>query len=330
MARNSQKELQESLWWRLLEFIKSLIFHRRKPGTADSVLFRLPECLVREIFELLSPVDQVCFFISCKLLFNLFNSTYKEFTFPRHLHIKIPHLCLNWPDIPRNMLLIRLENTRWVFCSACLKLHPRKEFDRLSLREPSLKRRCMVWAGIVDLCPCLSLTFRDREQLVQLLKNLLELRLLNLLQAAGECLLHECWVANDAYQTHIQMILYFSESDSENLIIKARYTIHITPPRYTPSNPDTEIFACPHIELLSFIELDREYDYCWTCESQIERHPESRPNTVFIDVIRPLGSSSWPADKKWFQQCRMITYLNYQIFWHRTQKFWIKLPKIKY
>jgi hypothetical protein len=40
-----------------------------------------------------------------------------------------------------------------------------------ALGTTPLERRCMAFAGIVDPCRCISLTFRDRERLVQWLKN---------------------------------------------------------------------------------------------------------------------------------------------------------------
>lgn len=65
-------------------------------------------------------------------------------------------------------LLRHLENPRWRCCSTCLKLHPASEFPAEDLARTAETRTCVFGplAGLVNLCPCINLTFRDKRKLV--------------------------------------------------------------------------------------------------------------------------------------------------------------------
>jgi hypothetical protein len=259
---------QHSLYWRLCENIGRLtsFLPYRRVVRKKPPLFNLPECLLRDIFELLQPVDQACLSLSCKLFLDLFGSALEreEFSFPRLLQIRVPRLCLNKPDIPRNQLLLRLEDARWRLCGTCLRLHPRREFSISSLRRPPLQRQCMTYAGIVDLYPCLSLTFRDRARLVKLLK----------LQRAPDdavvkpdrwrsfqfgvneqgkpCLLHSCLVLKLAHvEAKLHTVLFLGESDT--LVMQSQY--HIQAQFHLLRLSDGPIPTCPHWEILELLQI---------------------------------------------------------------------------
>jgi hypothetical protein len=138
-----------------------------------SAILCLDERILQKIYQHLSLVDQVCLSLSCKELFGLFGTIAKhnDLEFPRLLSIRNPILCVNSKDVPRNQLLLRLESRCWAYCAQCLKLHPRKEFTRHSLRRSALERSCTYYAGIAGLCPCISLTIRGRDQLIKILKS---------------------------------------------------------------------------------------------------------------------------------------------------------------
>lgn len=102
----------------------------------------------------------------------------------------------------RMTFLTQLENHHWASCGRCQKLNPREEFlwGELNLRAPS-KWTCMSCAGIVDLCPCIALTARDRKHIVEYPrsrnKRKLELMSKGLLEDSQNdmnelSLLHEC------------------------------------------------------------------------------------------------------------------------------------------
>lgn len=135
-------------------------------------ILSLDKRILQKIYQHLSLVDQVCLSLSCKDHFDLFRTIgkHKYLEFPRLLRIRNPILCVNSPY--GNQLLRRLENRRWAYCGECLnKLHPRKEFKRRSLRQAALERCCTSYAGIVDLCPCISLTIRGRHKLIKILRS---------------------------------------------------------------------------------------------------------------------------------------------------------------
>lgn len=48
----------------------------------------------------------------------------------------------------RTDLVLRLENERWAYCGACLKLHPRDEFYTIYPEQPPQERSCR-YPGIV-------------------------------------------------------------------------------------------------------------------------------------------------------------------------------------
>lgn len=129
-------------------------------------LLSLDDSLLSKIYHHLPPIDQVCLALSCKRLYAGSEKArrHEDVIFPRLLQTRIPILCVNSKDVPRNQLLLRLENDNWKYCSRCLKLHPRTEFGPLSQIILPLKRSCDENAGVVDICPCYSYTLRDGEK----------------------------------------------------------------------------------------------------------------------------------------------------------------------
>lgn len=69
-------------------------------------------------------------------------------------------------------LFAQLEDSKWACCGQCLKLHTRAEFDLVNLSRRPSSRRCADWAGIVGLCPCITLTIQDRAHVVRFLTGM--------------------------------------------------------------------------------------------------------------------------------------------------------------
>lgn len=149
---------------------------------------KVPRQIVKMIFDFLGASDQVCFSLSCKYLFACLYS-YLE-TQDVELHQLIPFerrqiLVPNAIKQPRIQLLLQLENDRWKYCSECWTLHPvPRRQSRRSILLSALKRRkpspycsschlfrrqtCpMPCLGEVDICPCLTITFRDKLYLIE-------------------------------------------------------------------------------------------------------------------------------------------------------------------
>lgn len=284
----------------------------------------LDEPALSKIFEKLSLIDQVCLSLSCKRFFKLFGAIAKreEILFPRLLHIGIPGLCVNNPEVLRNQLLVRLENDRWACCGRCLRLHPREEFTEISLENPPLKRTCTPDAGIVDFCPCVSLTLRDRARVIELLQS--SKRPLRdtywpfhvFLDARGRpFLLHDCVSTNAkaGYRVIIRMVLFI---ESDQLMMRALYVIDCF-----SSQPSLEpVFVCPHVDLFLALERDAMPDICPHCGTKVEWYPGPGPpkhtSPLNMDVTRELGKCEWRGDYQWFKQCRINNrYLSYRILW---------------
>jgi hypothetical protein len=304
----------------------------------------LDGCTLQNIYQYLSVLDQVCLSLSCKELFGLFGTIlkHKEFEFPRLLLIRNPILCVNNPGVLRNQLLLRLENRRWAYCGKCLKLHPRMEFSRHSLRESALERTCTRYAGIADLCPCISLTIRDRDQLAKILKlpakpaktkcGFFEY---DFLDTGKPSLGHCCEFKYGNWPSYdMRVILVLSLTETGQLYVLAQYTMSLLAPKdYIFAEPS---FACPHLDLLSLIHkttkdppayqsslLSKPYNdllslvpgkkvlkVCSGCQTLITKH-EMPSNQVGLWAIRNLGRCGWSrrcgwsTSRPWFDQCRL-------------------------
>lgn len=126
------------------------------------VIFDLPPELMGIIFDFLPIVCKACLALSCKILYYHFGYILQAAVF-------------HYPNLDRQDyiskadrmdLLKRLESPwrpflylksrHWRYCYACLKLHPRSQFNNCDIenrRDPA-HPRCM-WPGVIVLCPCL-------------------------------------------------------------------------------------------------------------------------------------------------------------------------------
>lgn len=183
----------------------------------------------------------------------------------------------------------------------------------------------MTYAGIVDLCPCLSLTFRDRARIVKLLKlqrahddalvtpDPSRLFQLGVNEQGEPYLSHSCWVLNDA-RFHAKLLLMLFLGESDRLIMQSRYRIQAQFHRLRLR--DGPIPACPHWGILEMLQIRRKSYKCF-CDTRAEVSPPLQANLVVVDVSRILGSSDWPADAVWYKQCRFVLEETYSklIYW---------------
>lgn len=323
--------------WHTLQDVFLLLFsllfawHKKK----DSAIFRLNQDVLLMIFDYLSPVDQACFSLSCKRYYDLFGhvtTQRDEFKFPRLLEIKVPWLCVDAPEVERNQLLMKLEDRRWAYCSACLKLHPWREFPRLALKDPVLQRACDHLAGIVDLCPCISLTVRDRARAIKAIKSSpvgyelkgpLTVSVDKQRYAMGEPFLrHTCSINTHVdrrlvVETSIEMAISLDASDQ--LWVDTTYVSHYHAHRRI-EDWAAPIFVCPHRDLFVFIRSSMYTSVCGICDCRIHWCPGKsngkRPITVHVQ--RPLSDFVWPPDQTWSYNCRFVSrnFALYQDFWY--------------
>ncbi|CAG8922115.1 unnamed protein product [Penicillium salamii] len=323
---------------------------------------KLPECPailclrernLQKICQYLSLVDQVCLSLTCKQLFDLLGTQSKDriLAFPRLLRVRNPLLCVNAKFSTLNELLLRLENSRWAYCAKCLKLHPRKDFPKHSLREPSLKRSCHQSAGIADLCPCISLTIQSRDELIQILKSRGKPE--RTIHGFSEScyldgklrLIHRCGQRYGGWLGYTMwIVLELSLTDNGRLCVLARHTIRMRAPK-DYLHVAEPCFACPHQDLTALLRNDTKdhcdhYDLlgsapykkllshvtfrevlkvCPKCSTLITKYTSS--DMARFWVVRDLGSCRWRTSRSWFDQCRLtgVNLWRNKIYWWRSE-----------
>lgn len=290
-----------------MPFISSFRILKDKRTTMTS----LDDGLLTEIHKHLPNVDKMCLSLTCKRFFNLLGTVanHVDFKFPRLLYVRVPILCVNSKDLPRNQLLVRLEDQRWAYCGDCLKLHPRKEFTKNSLRSEALERRCSPFAGIVDLCPCNSLTLRQRNHIIDLLDSPatqpgMKYCTFDFERAEGPRMVHSC-----SFKFRSGCILQFSthlefkpSEHPANLVANSQFLIWFS--AADSSLPAKPIFACPHQDLLPLIRQDRISEFCPKCCTLILRKPRQAGTAgpEILSTNRVLGDSRHPADRVCFRE----------------------------
>ncbi|KAL2793340.1 hypothetical protein BJX66DRAFT_338944 [Aspergillus keveii] len=163
----------------LMPFLRRIF--RRSAAPRTSPLVNLPTECVLMIIEQLPPLDQACLILTCKSMHYTFKSILENelLRFPRLYQLLMPEMRLSFGDT-RRQLLHRLEgdSDSIAYCAKCLKLHRQDHFDlnwSYFSGPPGYNPYCNRRAGIVDLCPCVSMTLLDRravgKYLVQTAKN---------------------------------------------------------------------------------------------------------------------------------------------------------------
>lgn len=142
--------------------------NKQDPGRC--YLMELPTELLLEIISHLTALPEAALALTNKRMFAISGEilSSKSLHFSRDFaplfhHYRNGHNFVT----PRWLFLNLLENSSWKLCSKCLKLHPRNAFSSRELRRKPDSRTCNIGnlAGIVDLCPCKKLTFRDKLDL---------------------------------------------------------------------------------------------------------------------------------------------------------------------
>ena len=287
--------------------------------------------LLHNIFSYLPLSSQVCLALSSKGLYALFNSVLgaSELRFPA-MPRNGKSYAMSEECYLRTTLLTQLEDSLWAFCVGCQKLHPRQEFPELLLRS---KRSCTNFAGIVDLCPCIALTLRDRTRIVEYLRSggtVESKRILNTIRNGslvlnedrnGLHLLHTC----HAYQ-NIQAEIKLSATKDKQLISRDRYQ---TLPTAVDTDMDSVPVCCDK-DLSSC--FSKPISNCSSCHARTIALTSINANVRVAQVTRYLGrgkcvtnyesidpeekwvefleelSGTWASDDPWSAQCRPLHY----------------------
>jgi hypothetical protein len=135
-------------------------------------LYRLPVELILDISSLLDTSSMACLALTCKRFFNML-PTKDIFNHPDLSIPPIPYIQPSPPDcyqvgipIQRRRFLQCLQrdsNRRLESCFSCLILHP--------LYPNPFSIICLCNAGIVDLCPCVRLSSRQKSRLIEWMEN---------------------------------------------------------------------------------------------------------------------------------------------------------------
>lgn len=155
--------------------LQSILPHRSKANT----FLNVPPEIVDEVFALLPGADQICFSLSCRYAFACF-----QIFLERHgiraaeILPRSQRPIINSTRSARSELLLRLQNSRWVYCSQCWSLHRYSVWHALQSNWKLYQRPCtptcdvarsgkcsLPYAGEVDICPCSRLTFHQRQHL---------------------------------------------------------------------------------------------------------------------------------------------------------------------
>ena len=304
----------------------------RKTYSSWSLICNLPLEILDEVFSYLPLPSQVCLALSCKGLYELFHTVLQaeQLRFPhlaprREEYFLDTRYVLSKEYLLRMELLVLLENSRWACCAACQKLHRRTEFlPRSRSKDYPLTRLCMFGAGLLDLCPCITLSIRDRKHVVEYLMGDEQQRSTNNLSFVDKgylkdsCndkgeryLIHQC----SSYKT-IRVEIVLSLSKSGRLIARARHEV-------LPAVLDWQmecVSCCRHFHLWRLITRILTYGHSWRCESCHTnvyglRDPNTLDITTVVTTTRDLGKGLWPTDLGsdisaiWHAQCRW--YIDY-------------------
>jgi hypothetical protein len=191
----------------------------------------------------------------------------------------------------------------------------------------------MYESDVVDLCPCLLLTFFDRVRLEKWLRtgivdtlSQMNRQMFQLLVIKGQqYLLHQCSMVDHA-DAFINLTMMVTLQENNSLAVQTRYHIYwstarpapgAAPPLYMPPRDTEPMFLCPHFDILAFL-----YDpYYWTktkclvCDTSahiIGRMDNGR--YIVVQGMRNLGGIPHPARLTWLTTSRQR--------WNRIGRGW--------
>lgn len=312
----------KSLWRMVLHAKKKKKPHQKE---ATCHIARLPPEILLEITNFLPSRSALCLALTCKYFLNVLDSTgdlrrSNEFQHPREEPLTSQTVLRKYVfESERWKLLCQLENPKWYCCTACQKLHPASEFAEEALSVRAEKRTCIFgpFVGIVHLCPCIKMTFRDKLKLVASMKQAKEYHTsgLELDIDKNARLWHECrydYNDSDYGLITVKMEINPSLDEAGNLVVTSTYFLH-GPPLYSAAR-STRRLCCPHRTLLYFIFDLRNFlhmgsdryrrplpcRWCQTTFQVLELHP-AIASCVFT-TKRNLGSGTYHADEVWYNQ----------------------------
>lgn len=294
-------------------------------------LLDLPMELLLEIISHLTALPEACLALTCRSLFVISGAILeteslrfgRDFA-PLFHHYRNGH---NF-STPRWQLISMLEDSKWHACSGCLKLHPKSAFSSRELKRKPNERACNLGAltGIVDLCPCRKLTFRDKMDLVDLLK--VRQHTIDVLNTQfGKLRERFCWHSCTQHygSTVLSIEIYPELDEAYKLRIRTEYKLSIEAGQLGKEGWMTPRFGCAHRSIDLWLAsccqtaLCRLPDNsCTSCKristcnacNSVLRCPRKQPTptdgsnqvTYSFWTQRCLGDSSSVPDSEWATQ----------------------------
>lgn len=283
-------------------------------------IVQLPNELLLLIRSFLSLISQACLALTCKTLFRFTGEILHspEFNLPpwerKGLGWK-PSRSLRWE------LLCLLEDARWLLCPHCIKLHPSGTFrEGMRSAKSRASRACFYGpcaVGIVEICPCLRLTFGDKLKLVAQLESSRQEACIENSSCWHECLTVR---GTETVLIRAQPVL---QKDG-NLVFQMRYEVRTSHRRYDFLENNMPIFCCCFVSIHQTpFELqldDRRPSLIWTLQSPGSHHTRrcrlckttvgdptlgenANEKYYTFQVTRNLGNGRKYADQTWSSQC---------------------------
>lgn len=294
-------------------------------------LLRLPPHLLGKILWLLPLPSRACLVLTCQELYQTYKPIIEDrrLQFPCLLRNLNPTISLDQATVPRNIFLHQLQNEKWAFCNACLKLHPWTQ-----LKDDNT---CHSRAGIVGLCPCISLTHRDKTRLFRTFFSKTNVFTppkqdprFELLwegnprfppELVGKCRcvqVHHCRVIfYPDVRIDIKVQVYYG-AEHQQWILLAQTDFKVALHSWPRPASIEPYFACPHQSLLSWAFHPSQKDTdCVVCGSRfrLRRTPQADAGERDLFVYRKLGGVKWPPDVAWQDQCRLRDPISYRRLW---------------
>ena len=299
---------------------------------STSKILQLPAELILMILPTLAEEDQVCFSLSCKYFHNCLLSFLRteklQLAQPRLLpRDTLPILSPHVNKEPKIDLLRRLQNENWEYCHDCQILHPKpSSIDTQSGFCSSCKGhcdipcscggRCMPFAGMVALGPCLIISFCDKlaimhETLDRIGREFDFVPSVYRKSELSATLHHECSVNHPTVDAHLRTSIKGGVRDSEShMIIRSKYEFKFSHERFLlPFKAES---MCPPKDIKDwlrqfFAEAGSSFSG-WCCRQSdvpITSLPDvevsvstKEKHTLVVSFSRDLGSWGWP-DEFW-------------------------------
>lgn len=295
-------------------------------------LLELPTEILLEIASWLHVLDESAFALTCRRVYAISGAILdskclqfnRDFA-PLYYHYRNTHNFIS----PRWKFVTLLQDSKWRACSKCLKLHPRTAFTPKELKRDADYRVCNLGegAGVVDLCPCKKLTFRDKMDLVDLLKVRQKSAAALTMQYGGRMNDRFCWHScSENYGATQLKVEIFPEMDADdNLQIQTYYQLTTKAGQLAKEGYTTPRFGCAHRSLDLWLSsvcqttICRLYDnFCASCKrisvcnacnatlkcprkQPVASKPSDQVNYFFV-TNRCLGGPSSVPDAAWAAQ----------------------------